>query len=101
MILMPMEPSVGSFTGGPFEGPFCNLYSVISSCTSLSVAASTPIKSDASTAAGSVTAVTLLTQPLAWAREAHYTVVPGYLACAYHSWQHHCCTSEHCGQKVW
>jgi hypothetical protein len=25
MILMPMEPSVGSFTGAPFEGPFCNL----------------------------------------------------------------------------
>jgi hypothetical protein len=25
MILMPMEPSVGSFTGGPFEGPFRNL----------------------------------------------------------------------------
>jgi hypothetical protein len=25
MILMPMEPSAGSFTGGPFEGPFCNL----------------------------------------------------------------------------
>jgi hypothetical protein len=28
MILMPMEPSVGSFTGAPFEGPFCNLYFV-------------------------------------------------------------------------
>jgi hypothetical protein len=25
MVLMPMEPSVGSFTGAPFEGPFCNL----------------------------------------------------------------------------
>jgi hypothetical protein len=25
MIWMPMEPSVGSFTGAPFEGPFCNL----------------------------------------------------------------------------
>jgi hypothetical protein len=22
MVLMPMEPSVGSFTGAPFEGPF-------------------------------------------------------------------------------
>jgi hypothetical protein len=25
MIVMPMEPSVGSYTGAPFEGPFCNL----------------------------------------------------------------------------
>jgi hypothetical protein len=25
MVLMPMEPSVGSFMGAPFEGPFCNL----------------------------------------------------------------------------
>jgi hypothetical protein len=25
MVLMPMEPSVGSFTGAPFEGPLCNL----------------------------------------------------------------------------
>jgi hypothetical protein len=25
MILMPMEPSVGSFTGAPLEGPFFNL----------------------------------------------------------------------------
>jgi hypothetical protein len=25
MVLMPMKPSVGSFTGAPFEGPFCNL----------------------------------------------------------------------------
>jgi hypothetical protein len=25
MILLPMETSVGSFTGAPFEGPFCSL----------------------------------------------------------------------------
>jgi hypothetical protein len=25
MVLMPMEPSVGPFTGAPFEGPFCNM----------------------------------------------------------------------------
>jgi hypothetical protein len=25
MILKPMEPSVGSFTGASFQGPFCNL----------------------------------------------------------------------------
>jgi hypothetical protein len=24
MIWMPMEPSVGFFTGAPFEGPFCS-----------------------------------------------------------------------------